>query len=105
MPNRFRGRNSLQQPKISTFSPRCHPIFCAFMVVEFTKMNGAGNDFVLLDNRRETLRLTKEQVVSLCDRHRGVGADGLILLRPASAGADWAWDFYNNDGSQGEMCG
>ena len=76
------------------------------MVLEFTKMNGAGNDFVLVDNRAQTLRLAREQIVRICDRHRGVGADGLILLIPCKSGkADWAWEFYNNDGSTGEMCG
>lgn len=76
------------------------------MLLEFTKMNGAGNDFVLIDNRTRKLDLTREQVVSLCDRHRGVGADGLILLVPCLSGeADWAWQFYNSDGSTGEMCG
>jgi diaminopimelate epimerase len=76
------------------------------MVLEFTKMNGAGNDFVLLDNRAGTIRLTTEQIIRLCDRHRGVGADGLMLLVPARGGkADWAWDFYNSDGSVAEMCG
>jgi len=76
------------------------------MVLDFTKMNGAGNDFVLIDNRSQSLKLTRPQIVHLCDRHRGVGADGVILLIPcASRKADWAWEFYNNDGSAGEMCG
>ena len=76
------------------------------MVLEFTKMNGAGNDFVLVDNRAQAIQLTRDQVVRLCDRHRGVGADGLMLLVPPGASsADWAWDFYNSDGSGGEMCG
>jgi diaminopimelate epimerase len=76
------------------------------MVLDFTKMNGAGNDFVLIDNRSRKVRLSLDQVVRLCDRHRGVGADGLFLLVPSATGkADWAWDFYNSDGSTGEMCG
>ena len=76
------------------------------MVLDFTKMNGAGNDFVLIDNRLRKLKLNRLQVARLCDRHRGVGADGLILLVPCSSGkADWAWEFYNSDGSVGEMCG
>lgn len=76
------------------------------MLLEFTKMNGAGNDFVLLDNRARTLNLAREQIVRLCDRHRGVGADGVILLVPCPSGkADWGWDFFNSDGSSGEMCG
>lgn len=75
------------------------------MRVAFTKMNGAGNDFVLIDNRAQELELSREQIVRICDRHRGVGADGLILLVPAPAQADWAWRFFNSDGSTGEMCG
>ena len=76
------------------------------MTVEFTKMNGAGNDFVLIDDRERKLKLTREQVVRLCHRQRGVGADGLFLLVPSSFGkADWAWEFYNSDGSTAEMCG
>ncbi len=76
------------------------------MVVEFTKMNGAGNDFVLIDNRRRDVRLNTEQVIRICDRHAGIGADGVIALVPCASGAaDWAWDFYNSDGSAAEMCG
>jgi diaminopimelate epimerase len=76
------------------------------MVLNFSKMNGAGNDFVLIDNRSAGIQLTRDQIVRLCDRHRGVGADGVILLVPSRSGkSDWAWDFYNNDGSTGEMCG
>ncbi len=76
------------------------------MFLGFTKMNGAGNDFVLIDNRKNKIQLTAEQIVLLCDRHRGVGADGVILLtRCQSRKADWAWQFYNSDGSTGEMCG
>ena len=69
-------------------------------------MNGAGNDFVLLDNRAQNLKLSREQIVRLCDRQRGVGADGLFLLVPCASGkADWAWEFYNSDGSTADMCG
>jgi diaminopimelate epimerase len=69
-------------------------------------MNGAGNDFLLIDNRGQNVALTREQIVRLCDRHRGVGADGVLLLVPSVSGkADWAWQFYNSDGSTGEMCG
>lgn len=76
------------------------------MLLEFTKMNGAGNDFLLIDNRTGRIQLSSEQIVRLCDRHRGVGADGVMLLVPSRTDkADWAWDFYNSDGSTGEMCG
>ncbi len=75
------------------------------MLLEFTKMNGAGNDFVLIDNRSRKIQLTREQVVRICHRQRGVGADGLFLLVPGTGKADWAWEFYNSDGSTADMCG
>jgi diaminopimelate epimerase len=76
------------------------------MLVEFTKMNGAGNDFILIDNRRQAVQLSRQQIIRICHRHAGVGADGIILLVPCASGAaDWAWDFYNSDGSPAEMCG
>lgn len=78
----------------------------ARMRMSFWKMNGAGNDFVLADNRQQNLHLTREQVARLCHRQRGIGADGLILLTPCASGrADWAWQFWNSDGSVAEMCG
>lgn len=76
------------------------------MTFEFVKMTGAGNDFILADNRDGRLRFTRDQVTRLCDRHFGVGADGLMLLVPCTSGrADWAWQFFNSDGSDAEMCG
>jgi diaminopimelate epimerase len=76
------------------------------MVLEFTKMNGAGNDFVLIDNRERKIKLSPEQIVRICHRHRGIGADGILMLVPCISGkADWAWDFYNSDGSAADMCG
>jgi diaminopimelate epimerase len=76
------------------------------MVLQFNKMNGAGNDFILIDNRDQRIQLTAAQVARLCDRHRGIGADGLFLLVPCASGrADWAWVFYNSDGGTAEMCG
>lgn len=76
------------------------------MLLEFTKMSGAGNDFILFDNRDGKTRLTPEQIVRLCHRQFGVGADGVMGLVPCPSGrADWAWQFHNNDGSAAEMCG
>ncbi len=76
------------------------------MTLEFVKMTGAGNDFILIDNRARTVSLSREQVRRLCNRHFGVGADGLILLEKDATGvADWAWTFYNSDGSDADMCG
>lgn len=69
-------------------------------------MSGAGNDFILADNRNGLLKLTREQVARLCHRQFGIGADGLMLLIPSTdSRADWAWQFWNSDGSDAEMCG
>lgn len=69
-------------------------------------MTGAGNDFIVADNRSGFLRPTREQVARLCHRQFGVGADGLMLWVPCGSGkADWAWQFWNSDGSDAEMCG
>jgi len=74
--------------------------------VRFAKYHGAGNDFILIDDRQNRLRLSPRQIAAWCDRHRGIGADGLILVRlPQNAEANLAWDFYNSDGGQAEMCG
>jgi len=75
------------------------------MTLQFWKMNGAGNDFVMLDNRDLSLRMDKEQIAGLCDRHRGVGADGMLLVEPASNGGDFKMRYYNADGGEAEMCG
>ena len=74
-------------------------------MLRFTKMNGAGNDFVLLDNRRGEIQLEREQIARICDRHRGVGADGILLLEKAANGADFRMRYYNADGGEAEMCG
>ena len=74
-------------------------------MLTFTKMNGAGNDFVVLDNRDRKLSLDKAQIARLCDRHRGVGADGLLAVEPAENGADFRMRYYNSDGGEAEMCG
>jgi diaminopimelate epimerase len=74
-------------------------------MLHFTKMNGAGNDFVMLDNRDGTIRLEAAQIVLLCDRHRGVGADGVLLLEPGDKTADFQMRYYNSDGGEAEMCG
>src|SRR6201987_1941384 len=74
-------------------------------MLRFTKMNGAGNDFVMLDNLAGTIQLTAEQISRICDRHRGVGADGILLLEKATNGADFRMRYYNRDGGEAEMCG
>ena len=75
------------------------------MQLQFVKMNGAGNDFVMLDNRDLSLSLSGDQIARLCDRHRGVGADGLLLVEPATEGGDFKMRYYNADGGEAEMCG
>jgi len=75
------------------------------MQLFFTKMNGAGNDFVMLDNRDGSIPLTAESIARLCDRHRGVGADGLLAVESAQGGADFRMRYYNADGGEAEMCG
>ena len=76
------------------------------MTLDFVKMSGAGNDFILLDDRDGSIQLDRAQVARLCHRQFGIGADGLMLLVPCTSGrADWAWRFYNSDGSDAEMCG
>jgi len=67
-------------------------------MLTFTKMNGAGNDFVLIDNRQGNHSLDRETIARICDRHRGVGADGLIAVEPAQNGADFRMRYYNSDG-------
>src|SRR5882762_1550446 len=74
-------------------------------MLSFTKMNGAGNDFVLLDNRSGRIRLNSDEIAFLCDRHRGIGGDGVLLLENPVNGADFRMRYYNSDGGEAEMCG
>src|ERR1700737_3846039 len=74
-------------------------------MLRFTKMNGAGNVLVLLDNRGGEIELRAEQVGRIGDRHRGVGADGILLLEKSTNGADFRMRYYNSDGGEAEMCG
>src|SRR5438270_7986958 len=74
-------------------------------MLRFTKMNGAGNDFVMIDNRRGDVQLSAQEIARICDRHRGVGADGILLLEPPANGADFRMRYFNADGGEAEMCG
>src|SRR5438270_6377290 len=74
-------------------------------MLRFTKMNGAGNDFVLMDNRAGDVHLDRSQIAHLCDRHRGIGADGILLLEKAANHADFRMRYFNADGGEAEMCG
>lgn len=74
------------------------------MKLHFYKYQGAGNDFILADNRDKNIHLNRQQVAFLCDRHFGIGADGLMLLEPAG-GYDFRMVYYNSDGNESTMCG
>jgi diaminopimelate epimerase len=72
----------------------------------FTKMSGAGNDFVVIDNRARRYDLSPAQIARLCDRHFGIGADGILAVEPAlDTTADFQMRYYNADGGEAEMCG
>lgn len=76
------------------------------MTIEFTKYHGLGNDFILIDNRQsETPLLTPDQAKAWCDRHLGIGADGVIFVLPGQADCDYTMRIFNSDGSEPEMCG
>jgi diaminopimelate epimerase len=76
------------------------------MRIRFTKMQGAGNDFVVLDETRRRLDLTPEQYRQLADRHFGVGADQILSVRPSPApGVDFEYVIHNADGGEVEQCG
>jgi len=72
-------------------------------MLDFTKMHGAGNDFVVLDGIRDALPPIGPLAAKLCDRHLGIGADQLLVVR-SSTTADFRMEIYNADGSQVEMC-
>ena len=86
-------------------------------LLSFTKGHGTGNDFVLFLDAEGDISLSPEQIAQICDRHFGIGADGLIrVVKSASLpegaeslteepGATWFMDYYNADGSIAEMCG
>jgi diaminopimelate epimerase len=76
------------------------------MAIEFTKYHGLGNDFILIDNRSSSEPVvTPEQAIKLCDRHFGIGADGVIFALPGENGTDYTMRIFNSDGSEPEMCG
>jgi len=74
------------------------------MEIQFSKYQGTGNDFVIIDNRDGSIALSNQQIAFLCDRKFGVGSDGLIMLGTA-AGYDFLMAYYNADGTEGTMCG
>lgn len=79
----------------------------ATFVLPFEKMHGIGNDFIMLERRHMPQDINDQSLAKiLCNRNFGIGADGIIILEPLPVkGADFAWSYYNSDGSQAEMCG
>jgi diaminopimelate epimerase len=76
------------------------------MAIEFSKYQGLGNDFILIDNRNspETI-ISSEEAIKICDRHFGIGADGVIFALPGQDSTDYTMRIFNSDGSEPEMCG
>lgn len=76
------------------------------MTIEFTKYHGLGNDFILIDNRSDSEPVVStERARQMCDRHFGIGADGVIFALPGQEGTDYTMRIFNSDGSEPEMCG
>ncbi|HEU0189080.1 MAG TPA: diaminopimelate epimerase [Gallionella sp.] len=76
------------------------------MLLKFTKMHGAGNDFVMLDGIRQHIELTPEQLRLLADRHFGVGCDQILIVeKSANKDADFRYRIFNSDGGEVEQCG
>ncbi len=74
------------------------------MNFSFSKYQGTGNDFIIIDNRESNIELSAQQVKKLCDRHFGIGADGLMLMNNHSS-YDFTMKYYNADGNESSMCG
>ncbi len=76
------------------------------MMLRFTKMHGAGNDFVVLDCTQAPFSLSPEQLRKLADRHRGVGCDQILVVeKPRDPSADFRYRIFNADGGEVEQCG
>lgn len=74
------------------------------MKLAFSKYHGTGNDFILIDNRDSNLHLSRNEIARLCDRHLGIGADGLMFLT-TEEGYDFGMKYYNSDGHESTLCG
>jgi diaminopimelate epimerase len=84
--------------------PGVHDVFQGKILMHFTKMQAIGNDFIIIDLFRETLPDPETAAVKMCDRHFGIGADGLIIVGPSEK-YDFSMRVINSDGSEAEMCG
>lgn len=76
------------------------------MKYDFAKLNGIGNDFIMIEDLDDEIIFSPEQIASLCDRHFGIGADGVIIVKPSPRPECAAYmDYYNSDGTKAQMCG
>ncbi|WP_310483416.1 diaminopimelate epimerase [Chamaesiphon sp. VAR_48_metabat_403] len=76
------------------------------MSIAFSKYQGLGNDFILIDNRHsDTPAIEPDEAMMWCDRHFGIGGDGVIFVLPGTADTDYTMRIFNSDGSEPEMCG
>ncbi|WP_295617017.1 diaminopimelate epimerase [Chamaesiphon sp. GL140_3_metabinner_50] len=76
------------------------------MSIAFSKYQGLGNDFILIDNRHsDTPAIEPDEAIMWCDRHFGIGGDGVIFVLPGTADTDYTMRIFNSDGSEPEMCG
>ena len=74
------------------------------MKINFSKYNGAGNDFIIIDNRNENISYNSSLIKDICDRNFGIGGDGLILIKNSTS-SDFEIDHYTPDGNLGSLCG
>ena len=74
-------------------------------MIEFTKMHGLGNDFVLLDGRQMPINLSSKQIKIISDRHLGIGCDQIMIMHPAQRTGDIYLQILNADGSEANACG
>jgi diaminopimelate epimerase len=75
------------------------------LLINFSKMHGLGNDFVVIDAINQTVQLNAEQIKRLADRHYGIGFDQLLLVKQAQSAADFRYVIYNADGTEVSQCG
>lgn len=91
--------------KLSLQNDRMH-FNSANEVISFTKYQGLGNDFILVDNTKQNDPIfTSEQAIKICDRNFGIGGDGIIFALPGTNGCDYTMRIFNSDGSEPQMCG
>lgn len=99
----FAPDRSFFKCRFASHGRRCN---LSSMELEFTKMHGLGNDFVVLNGLEHTLRLTGEQIRYLADRHLGVGCDQVLLIEPTGVDeADIRYRIFNADGEEAQQCG